>query len=78
MPRNDFLRFPSDKEGEKYQYQRTANIIIAITAATGLCIVFLALYATVRSPLLFTAAGISAGVAIALWFLTKPPANEEP
>lgn len=78
MPRNNFLRFPSDKEGEKYQYARTANMVIAITASVGLCIVLLALYATVRSPLLFIAAGISAGLAVGLWYLTKPPVDEEP
>lgn len=78
MPRNDFLRFPSDEEGEKYQYQRTANMVIAITASVGLCLVFLALYAAIRSPLLFTAAGISAGIAVALWFVTKGPDDQKP
>ena len=53
-------------------------MVIAITASIGLCIVMLALYATVRSSLLFVAAGISAGVAVGLWYLTKPPVDEEP
>ncbi|MFL0579558.1 hypothetical protein [Dietzia sp. 179-F 9C3 NHS] len=78
MARNDFLRFPSDKEGEKYQYARTANTVIAISAALGLCLVFLAIYATLRHSLLFTAAGICAGIGVGLWFLTKPPTDEAP
>ncbi|PZU01292.1 MAG: hypothetical protein DI630_12535 [Gordonia sp. (in: high G+C Gram-positive bacteria)] len=78
MPRNDFLRFPSDKEAAKYQYQRTAKMVIAITACVGLCVVFLALYATLRSSLLFIAAGSSAGIAVALWYVSKRPDDETP
>ena len=78
MSRKDFLRFPSDKEAEKYRYQRTGPMVITITACVGLCVLFLALYAALRSPLLFTAAGISAGIAIALWYVSKGPDNEQP
>lgn len=78
VPLSEFLRFPSDKDADKYQYERTANTVVGILAAAGLCVVFLSVYATVRSSLFLILAGCSAGLAVTLWFLTKPPVDEEP
>lgn len=78
MHPKDFLRIPSGKESEKYEYDRSPGIVVSITAAIGICVLFLILYAAVRSPVLFSAAGISAGVAIALWFVSKGPNDEAP
>lgn len=78
MRRTNFLRFPSDKEAEKYQYTRTSTIVGAIVVSLILCLLFLAMFAIIHNSILLTLAGISAGVTIALWFLTKPDPDEDP
>lgn len=76
MARNDFLRFPSDKESEKYQYTRTPAILMSIIGLAVLCVLSLALYATLAFDFFLPVAAIGAGGAFALWFLTKSDVDQ--
>lgn len=62
---------------DKWAAKRTPAIVIAVWACAILGVILIACRVTIGSSWLLTGAGLSLGAAFALWYMTKPPSDDE-